>query len=119
MTRTISEIQGDIDRLKRTADMVNTRQGGRDYSKKRRALQAELEAAQKEQAGTCKRNRKEGTMSKADVTAKLQERVDYLLRHCDSDDETEIVEWMAGHVAEALGVDLTVRGYTIGATRGA
>jgi hypothetical protein len=45
--------------------------------------------------------------------------VDYLLRHCDDENETETVEWVAGHVAEALGVDLTVRGYVIGASRGA
>ena len=51
-------------------------------------------------------------MTKAETQTKLQDIFGYLLRHC-TDEEVELIEWAAGHVANEFKVTLEVRGYTI------
>lgn len=44
----------------------------------------------------------------------LEDRIGYLLNHCDSDEEIAIVKWSASHIAAAFGLPyLTVNGARI------
>jgi hypothetical protein len=44
-------------------------------------------------------------MTKQQTILKIEQRISYLLAHCDSEAETETVEWVAGHLASEFGVD--------------
>jgi hypothetical protein len=44
-------------------------------------------------------------MTKKEAVAKITTTVEYLLQHCDSEDETNIVEWAAAHLAREFEVD--------------
>jgi hypothetical protein len=49
-------------------------------------------------------------MSEAQAMAKIADRIEYLLGHCDSDEETRLVEWVAGHLAHEFNHETMIVG---------